>query len=526
MTVLATTRWPTNADLIRDCAGLGYLRDDWRTLDPTWGRGRWWTKWRPSDLIAHDLRLDGVDFRHLPHRDGEFDCVAFDPPYKLCLDTDTEILTRDGWRTWETLRAGDLAYTINPATGLGEWKPVVAVNVYPAEWTQVAVCEGKNLDFVATPSHRWLVADLCGDLRWKTTAQLSANDRVPHAAAWAGMPVEAIHSDALVELVAWFWTEGSLDLPSTYGHITQSHAVNPGYCDRIAACLEKLYGPAVERMVRSGRSSVPAWRVRDEERNRRFIFSASIGAELSIHAPNRTPSVAFLESLTRHQLDLFIETSMAADGTASDRLTQSDADRAHGFAVACVLAGRPIATAWRDDGNGYVVHNKRRMYSKPSRPGVRSEWRRLRVWCPTVADHHTWMARRNGRVYFTGNSGTPASGEFDERYGVDVISTWQERHELIRAGITECARVLRAGGMFLLKCQDQVCSGHVRWQTDEFTRHAESLGLVKVDRFDLIGGRPQPEGRRQVHARRNTSTLLVFRATVQRDQLSLLEGGA
>lgn len=79
--VLAAYRWPTNAHLIEDVAQLGYLRPEWRTLDPTYGRGRWWTRWRPDELVTHDLRLDGVDFRRLPHAEGEFDAVAFDPPY-------------------------------------------------------------------------------------------------------------------------------------------------------------------------------------------------------------------------------------------------------------------------------------------------------------------------------------------------------------------------------------------------------------------------------------------------------------
>jgi SAM-dependent methyltransferase len=106
-------------------------------------------------------------------------------------------------------------------------------------------------------------------------------------------------------------------------------------------------------------------------------------------------------------------------------------------------------------------------------------------------------------------NGTP-SGAVDARYGVDEPSTWQDRMALIGAGLDECARVLRPGGRLLLKCQDQVVSSHVRWQTIAFTNHATGLGLDLVDRFDLLGGRPQPAGRRQVHARRNSSTLLVF----------------
>jgi hypothetical protein len=98
----------------------------------------------------------------------------------------------------------------------------------------------------------------------------------------------------------------------------------------------------------------------------------------------------------------------------------------------------------------------------------------------------------------------------DERYGTDEATHWRERMCLIFEGITEAARVLNDRGHLLLKCQDQVCSGHVRWQTIEFTNHARWLGLGLVDSFLMLGGRPQPPGTRQVHARRNYSTLLVF----------------
>jgi tRNA G10 N-methylase Trm11 len=81
VSVLAATAWPTNADLIADCARLGYLRDEWHTLDPTYGRGTWWRKFQPAHLTTHDLKIDGIDFRALPEPDDHFDAVAFDPPY-------------------------------------------------------------------------------------------------------------------------------------------------------------------------------------------------------------------------------------------------------------------------------------------------------------------------------------------------------------------------------------------------------------------------------------------------------------
>lgn len=98
----------------------------------------------------------------------------------------------------------------------------------------------------------------------------------------------------------------------------------------------------------------------------------------------------------------------------------------------------------------------------------------------------------------------------DERYGTDIRTDWRDRMDLLRRMLTEGARVL-GDGYLLFKCGDQVVSGKVRWQSFEYTRHAETLGLGLVDRFDMLSYRPQPNGRRQVHARRNSSTMLVLK---------------
>lgn len=108
-------------------------------------------------------------------------------------------------------------------------------------------------------------------------------------------------------------------------------------------------------------------------------------------------------------------------------------------------------------------------------------------------------------------NGTGGSHPSDDGYGVADTTSWQARHALIFAGITECVRVLRPRGFLLVKCQDQVCSGQVRWQTIEFARHAQDQGCELVDMLHLRSYRAQPKGRRQVHARRNYSTLLVLR---------------
>lgn len=106
-------------------------------------------------------------------------------------------------------------------------------------------------------------------------------------------------------------------------------------------------------------------------------------------------------------------------------------------------------------------------------------------------------------------NGTPSLSS-DVDYGVGTGVPWHKRHHTIRAGITEALRVLKADGVLMVKCQDQVSSGHVHWQTHEFSDHAVKQGARLIDMLHLVSYRPQPDGRIQVHARRNYSTLLIF----------------
>lgn len=97
----------------------------------------------------------------------------------------------------------------------------------------------------------------------------------------------------------------------------------------------------------------------------------------------------------------------------------------------------------------------------------------------------------------------------DARYGVDVMKRWQDRMGLMRQGLVECARV--CSSTLLMKCQDQVSSGKIRWQSFEMVNLASTVGFGLVDRLVMLGGRPQPDGTSQVHARQNASTMLIFK---------------
>lgn len=77
----------TNGERVVDLARLGYLPEP--VLDPTYGEGGMWTRYRPEQLTAHDHDAaksptgESIDFRDLPYPDESFATVLYDPPYRF-----------------------------------------------------------------------------------------------------------------------------------------------------------------------------------------------------------------------------------------------------------------------------------------------------------------------------------------------------------------------------------------------------------------------------------------------------------
>lgn len=101
----------------------------------------------------------------------------------------------------------------------------------------------------------------------------------------------------------------------------------------------------------------------------------------------------------------------------------------------------------------------------------------------------------------------------DPGYGIGAYMSPNDRMTMIFQGVTEASRIVKPGGYVLVKCQDQVVSGKVVWQTHSIVEFARrlSVALVLQDMLHVVSYRPQPAGTRQLHARRDYSTLLVFK---------------
>jgi hypothetical protein len=366
-------------------------------------------------------------------------------PPTHCADTATEILTADGWKTWDALSVGEEVLTYNHETGMSEWQECLEVCAFPAEEREMISMEGRGHSSLTTANHRWPVTTpyrhrATGELHraWRTSETLKAGDRIPVGAPCASLPQDAKYTDALTELVAWFWTEGDMNGNSLHNvRITQSTG-NAANVARIDVTLRSLFGPPSEQpdaapMRSKGQwpnDGLPRWRRTTQRDPRghpdkvRFYLNAAIGRELVAVAPGRVVTHEFIRALTPAQLDLFIKVSMLADNCGPTRLSQVSRERAEAFQFAAILAGHATSLrkrTWddrwvRNKNAQWVVTMKRGSWITPVNSATEADksgggWSGQRmthagqVWCPRTANQ-TWYARRNGQCYFTGNTFT------------------------------------------------------------------------------------------------------------------------
>ena len=355
-------------------------------------------------------------------------------PGTWCADEETEILTIEGWRRYDEISPGTFAYVLDPETLTGRFEPISKVNVFPAMPRQMRRIETANHSSLTTLEHRWLVWQPKNQgerLDWRTSETLTPASRIPRCAEWADIPEEPKYSDAFVELVAWFWTEGSYNHDPQKGSritIVQSERVNPQHVAAIRRALSTLPDGFYERARPEGMR---------EFRLHRHGKDAMLAVTESGF---KAPTVPFLLSLTKAQLHLFLERCLDGDGSrhkcscgrgnCDEHPTQrswfqTDLRSVRRFEMACALAGIATNTYRGQDSHfgsepSTIVGLLSSPVAKPLEAvrlaGLNRDPAKSRrvaatdeivtrdgiVWCPTTPSG-TWLARRRGTVYFTGN---------------------------------------------------------------------------------------------------------------------------
>lgn len=346
-----------------------------------------------------------------------------------CVDEQTEILTTNGWKTFDKLTVGDRALTIDMETNSISWKPVQAVNIFQKQWRMLHSWQGQGFDALTTNAHRWMgrsgryvpVKETVGaglirsessyqrakPWRWLNSEHVHSKQctLILGGGTYEGCDIPGSVSDEVVELCGWYVTEGSPVNKSGIA-IPQSVRHNPHYVERI----EKLRS----HFARLG-ATATRWSDGDHGWGpiATFYFGSGVGEQIRyVLCPNKTLSIEFLLMLTGPQLELLYNTILDGDlerrqiskknGRESARISQKRRDVVDTFQLLAAFLGKRTRIVDRNDGA-----HRMSVYSSPFLHSESLKKEMVEhcgiVWCPTI-ETGVWMARRNGCTYWTGNS--------------------------------------------------------------------------------------------------------------------------
>jgi len=323
-----------------------------------------------------------------------------------CVDTETEALTQRGWLSENEITEDDII--LSYSNGKMVWSDIKSI--YRGEFDGLMhKLDVKGMDALITPGHKLVTKRGLVKVEY-----LLQSDKV----ILIGDALESsnnVYSNDLVELVGWIITEGCFQRPKKSIEIYQ----NPGeYADRIRNCLNNLNFKFSEKLRDNKNICFSILR-----RDSHVIFDL---------IPDKNLTMDFIVNLTTDQRELLIKTMIDGDGWRHGKLQrycQKDKNHVDLFQALCAISGHKTNSHYADiisygkktfiytinlfsrkntngaciDFNGGERNGVRKGQGKATHPNEPTVYHKGIVWCPET-EYGSFVARRNGKVYLTGNT--------------------------------------------------------------------------------------------------------------------------
>ena len=351
----------------------------------------------PASLPAYILREPEITKRDMQDVSGI---------HEVCVDTKTECLTKNGFKKYNEVKVGDEILTFNIKFQKTEWKKIDRVHLYNHNGLLHRL-ENMNISSLCTPNHKWLIKRNSGKYDLIKTSKLNTDCSILLRSK-VSLPQIKKYSDEYVKLIGWIVTEGTYSLSKQSIkrgrqtiRISQSIKSNPDNCKEIEDIIIKLYGKCGKGIQKDGIIQ--------------FYFAKDLARGIRKEFPDKILTYDFINSLTKNQLRLLLITMIKADGHdpknnggSGKKFYSSNIRLAEQFQYVCVLNGYASNLNIFRKAEGkhktiYFVSVKlSELVSYVYIKNDMVEYKGI-VWCPETINE-TFLARRNGLVYFTGNS--------------------------------------------------------------------------------------------------------------------------
>ncbi|AEJ93250.1 DNA methylase [Mycobacterium phage ShiLan] len=402
-----------------------------------------------------------------------------------CLTADTEVLTDSGWKLGIDVTEGDLVAQWDSETDQITLAPVQ--QVFRAPWDgPMRILRNADTDQVLTPNHRvyhrpaqrkmvsgkrrrwfdnqWQVAEAADLSTWNPV-------QLPVAGHHEG---SGIGGDDYAALLGWVWTEGGFDPSGTGVRIYQS-SVNADKVAEIAALMDRIGAHK-----RYDRERTYRGRVYTETM---WFISGELAERVRADLPGKRPTYDLLWRMTGSEKLALLRAAMLGDGsgwgTRSQQFHQKYEDDLVWLQTLLALIGRSGKVGMRPDRQCGALYLRDRATTELQARHLRDDTEHYtgEVWCVKVPTG-AFVARRNGKVFITGNSGFPKSMDvskaIDKAAGAEreVIGTkgnkgrraaegWGMRQDAdgdpVTAPATDAAKQWQGWGTALKPSYEPVC---------------------------------------------------------------------
>lgn len=340
-----------------------------------------------------------------------------------CLTDDVEVLTERGWKLGIEVREGDRVAQWDDGT----ITLAKVAETYRAPWDgDMVVFRNHDTDQVLTPNHRvyhqprqrrqeqgkrrsWY------ESRWRVAEASEISRSTPVRLPMAGHhDGPGIGGTDYAALLGWVWTEGGFDLSGSGVRIYQS-SVNQADVDEIDALVSRQ---TIAKRYERERSYAYADGERTYVETTWFItgeFANCIRRDL----PGKRPTYELLWRMTEAEKLAFMEAALRGDGSEhakpgqcpSRTFFQKHEDDLVWFQTLLALVGQRGKVSMRKpprEGGSVSITPRATTELQHRHLRDATEHYQGEVWCVRVPSG-AFVARRNGKVFVTGNSGFPKS---------------------------------------------------------------------------------------------------------------------
>lgn len=362
-----------------------------------------------------------------------------------CVDDQTEILTVNGWKKHYEVFSGDEILSYNLDTQTITRDSINDVLRYHQD-VEVVEFDTPTFNAVSTLNHRWVVCESNELPRIKTTQNIY-NHR------WPDYPILRVgdncfeenteFSDDLLKLIGYVLTDGHyIAKPYRFELFqTDSRPKNKQVYDSMLSVCRNLNLEVTDHVTDYGYHTI-------------YVKKSAVTDNIITMFPDRTLTPEFILSLSERQAQIVLWSMLEGDGTGymtpgqSVEFVCNTIERRDMFQMLAFIAGYATnshtttaeqANSWTNGkvysslSNQSAVVCRQDYYEvtvlKVKRAHIYPHHKELKhldfVWCVNT-NNGTWIARRNGKVFITGNSRIQGSAAEQTKLALLLISNNDE----------------------------------------------------------------------------------------------------